>query len=430
MQLIKKFLDINNPELSLYEQKKVKQLNAICIYSSAFVLILAIINIFLQRYPQLIVDISLLGILYLPVILIQKSGYYQLARNYFTFIALMAMNGICFYNIQRGEFLQTENLYLTLAPPIVILYDKTRQVVVYSIVIAFFFGFHAYDYIARNKEILDSSFITNSSVYLVVFMAIHYFVSSYKRAFYNIYQNQTYLIDQLAKQREELVRTDETKNKLFSIVAHDLKRPINMLTGLLQIEGTVPEKELAGYRKQVRESVKGVSSLVENILTWAKSQLEGFQIDMRHTLLNDVFDKELEIYKEQAGVKGIELDAKIPEKLEILSDPNHVALVVRNIVNNSIKFTPSRGQIFITAKEQKSHVDIIIKDTGVGMDEETIQKIHEQKFVTSQSGTQGESGSGLGLVMCSETLVKIGGRLLIESRKNEGSQFTIQLPLN
>lgn len=430
MQLLKKFLEVKDTHLSLYEQKKVNQLNAICVYSSVFVVILALMNLFLGRYPQLIVDISLLAIIYIPVILIQKSGHYAVARNYLTIVALIAMNSICLYNIGRGEFLQTENIYLTLAPPVVILYEKIKQVIVYSLLIMFFFSFHIYDFIARNQEISDSKFITNSLVYLIVFLAIHYFVSSYKKAFYNIYLYQTALIDRLAQQKEELQRTDETKNKLFSIVAHDLKRPINMLTGLLQVEGMIPEKELQDYKKQVKESVNGISGLVDNVLTWAKSQLEGFQVDMKQTRLNDLFDKELEVYKEQAGLKGIELNAKIPEKLEVVSDLNHIALIVRNIVNNSIKFTPSNGQISIIAKAKKNHVDIVIKDTGVGIDGETIRKIQEQKFVTSKSGTQGESGTGLGLVMCSETLVKIGGKLLIESKKNEGSQFTIQLPLN
>lgn len=430
MQLLKKFLEVKDTQLSLYEQKKVNQLNAICVYSSVFVVILALMNLFLERFPQLIVDISLLAIIYTPVILIQKSGHYSIARNYFTIVALIAMNGICFYNIGRGEFLQTENIYLTLAPPVVILYERIKQVMVYSIVIIFFFGFHTYDYIARNQQILDSNYITNSLVYLIVFLAIHYFVSSYKKAFYNIYLNQTALIDQMAKQKEELSSTNETKNKLFSIVAHDLKRPLNMLTGLLQVQEMIPEKELQDYKKQVKDSVNGISGLVDNLLTWAKSQLEGFQVDMQHTRLNDLFQKELEVYKEQAGVKGIGLDTKIPEKLEVISDPNHVALVIRNIVNNSIKFTPNNGQISIVATEKIDHVDIIIKDTGVGMDEETIRKVREQKFVTSKSGTQGESGSGLGLAMCSETLIKIGGKLLIESKENEGSQFTIQLPLN
>lgn len=429
MQSLNQFLRITDTRLSLYELKKVNQLNLISAYCAALAGLLAVINAFLFRHPQLIIDLSIILIIFLPVILIQKKGYYQVASNYFTSLMLLMMTGICLYNINRNEFLQTENVYLTLAPALVILYEKRKKVIIYSITVLLFFGIHAHAYQSRGLS-LDDRFYTNSMVYLVVFLGIFYFVSSYKNAFYKIYHEQMDLLDLLKKQKDELEKTDETKNKLFSIVAHDLKRPMHMLTGLLSMEGMIPENEHKQYRKQVRENVKGINGLIENVLTWAKSQLEGFSVNIQQTEIDQIFSSEQDVYKEQAEVKGIALTSQIPKNLKVWSDPNHISIVIRNIVNNSIKFTPKHGQISISASTNNDHVDIVIKDTGIGMNEETIQLIKNQKFVSSTNGTQGESGSGLGLVLCTETLEKLGGRLLIKSQKDKGSQFTIQLPLN
>ncbi|WP_436517033.1 sensor histidine kinase [Ekhidna sp. To15] len=429
MQLINKVLTITDDSLSLYDQKKVNQLNVICSYFSVLALLLAIINAILHRYPQLIIDLSLICIIFLPVILLQKHGYYSFARVYFTSVMLAMMFGICIYNIQSGDFLQTENVFLTLAPTVVILYEKTQRTITYIANVIAFFVMHAYSFI-ENGLALDRDFYSNSMIYLSVFLAIYFFVGSYKDAFHKIYFHQLELIRQLEDQKDELEKTNETKNKLFSIVAHDLKRPLHMLSGLLQMEGLIPEDELKTYRKQVRESVESINSLIENVLTWARSQLEGFSINLQHTELSQLFSAEMEVYKEQADIKGIDLLADIPHNIQVYSDPDHVSLVVRNIVNNSIKFTPTKGQICIWAKEKKDCVNIIIKDTGIGMDQEMIDSIQSQQFVSSTSGTQGESGSGLGLILCTETLGKIGGQLFIKSKKNYGSKFIIQLPLN
>ncbi len=429
MQSIKDFLTIEDKELSPYEQKKVNQLNVINACYAVIAFVLAAFNLFLHRYTQLIIEISLIGTIFLPAILLQKKGHYVLGRNYFTLSMLFIMTTMCIINISSGEFLQTQNIYLTLAPALVILYERIQKVILYVSTIALFFTMHVYDYMARGIA-LDSSFFTNSMVYLAVLLAIYYFVGSYKDAFFRVYLEQLELIRILEKQKDELEDTNETKNKLFSIVAHDLKRPMHMLTGLLQMEGKIPESELKNYRNQVKESVEGINSLIENVLTWAKSQLEGFHINIQQTELNQLFSTEIDVFKEQAYLKGIALTSEIPKDLNIFSDPNHISLIIRNIINNSIKFTPPEGQISITARECSDHVDIIIKDTGIGMDEETIEKIQNQKFVSSKNGTQGESGSGLGLVLCTETLNKIGGKLLIESIMGKGSQFIIHLPLN
>lgn len=427
MRVVKKFLAIRDKDLSPYERKKVRQLNIMSAYCIVFAFIFGVMNIFLQRYPQFIIDMGFVFIILLPTILIQKKKHYNIARNYFCFFILFLMVFTCIYNISRGEFLQTENAFLILAPIVVILYEKWSKAIIYLLIVVIFFAVHIYDYNAQGQA-FNKDFIGDSMIYLVVFLAIFYFVNSYKQAFYNIYTIQTNLFAQLAQQKQELEKTNETKNKLFSIVAHDLKRPIHMLSGLLQMEGEIPKEELEKYRKQVKVQVRGINSLIENVLNWARSQLEGFSVNIKDIELKLLVNSEIEVFREQAGLKGIDLIESIPERLNVRSDPDHVSLVIRNIVNNCIKFTPPQGLITIKTLDTDKYVDLEIKDSGVGMDQTIIDNINEGNLISSKNGTHGETGSGLGLALCIEKLRKIGGSLLIESKLNQGSVFTIQLP--
>lgn len=135
----------------------------------------------------------------------------------------------------------------------------------------------------------------------------------------------------------------------------------------------------------------------------------------------------MKVFQEQANLKDIQLQVDFPKEMNVESDPDHVALVFRNIVNNCIKFTPKGGQIVITASIKPTQVEVQIKDNGVGMDEKTLAAVKTGKMLVSKPGTQGEPGSGLGLALCMDTLEKIGGHLQIESTKDLGSQFKIQL---
>lgn len=266
MTAAKNLLAIHDDKLSAYEYQKVLLLNKISLYCILFALLFDVTYLIAERYPQIAIVTGAIGVIFVPTILIQKKGYYMVARMFFSVLLLSSITATSFFNINRGEFLLSHNMLIVLAPMFVILFERKLKIFLYYLTMVIFFFIHSYDYSER-FGLLDKMFFSSSMIYLIVWLGIYYFVNSYKNAFYRIYLNQGMLIDQLASQKRSLEQTNATKNKLFSIVAHDLKRPMNMLSGLLQMGNVIPEKEVAKYRKQVEDNVVGINALIENVLT-------------------------------------------------------------------------------------------------------------------------------------------------------------------
>ena len=276
------------------------------------------------------------------------------------------MTFTCFYNINRGEYLFSENMLIVLAPLFIVLFEKWLKNFLYVLILVIFFSVRTYDYLSRDAE-LDKMFFSSSMIYMVLFLGLYFFLNSYKSAFHRIYEDQNLLIDQLAAQKEQLEEINKTKNKLFSIVTHDLKRPVHMLGGLLDLDDKklLDEEQKKHFSKQINENILGINSLIENVLAWARSQLEGFTVNRRSFQVCDILNKEMVVYEQQAQAKEIKFSTNFPKELKIESDLDQLSLVVRNIVNNSIKFTPKGGNITVSTAKHYGYLNIMIKDTGV-----------------------------------------------------------------
>ncbi|MEP1033107.1 HAMP domain-containing sensor histidine kinase [Ekhidna sp.] len=428
IQAINNFLDIKDSSISLYDLRKANLLNKISGLGIILSLLMATSNLILHRFPQLLIILIFISIVFFPTILIQRKKHYVFARKYFCLIQLPLMAAACIYNIVNEEFVNTENIFLILAAVFIIVFDKNRKFLFYLLIIASFFSIRIYEYHVRSVS-LDNTFLISSVIYLIVFMAIYYFISSYMNAFLGICQYQKLLIDQIEVQKNRLEKTNGTKNKLFSIVSHDLRQPIQMLTSLLKLEDELPEQALIKHRKTVKENVLRINILIETILTWAKSQLEGYEIEMQEVSINHLVESEVEVFKKEALQKNIRLNIELPTMLNIQSDPNHLTMALRNILTKCINKTPTNGEITIRVFERPDHHGIEVKNSGIGLDKNKVGDILRSKN-TLNSVRMKESDTELGLTLCIEALEKIGGTLSIGSGLDQISQFTILLAKN
>jgi len=251
------------------------------------------------------------------------------------------------------------------------------------------------------------------------------------------------LNEKLIRSEEELLKSNAAKDKFISILAHDLRNPIAGVRLLLDtIHQILQSKEIdeAGtvemLKKQVqlaRSATNQTFELLENLLNWANLQRKGFDYSPDQNNIFFFVDKCINIVKPNADNKGIKIINEVNPDAKGYFDEFVIQTIIRNLLMNAIKFSYEGSQIKVSLKDcemQESCYILSIQDQGVGMQEETIAKIMSNGVSSSTAGTKGEKGSGLGLLLCKEYIEKMGGRLFIESKINEGTTISFTIPKN
>ena len=230
-------------------------------------------------------------------------------------------------------------------------------------------------------------------------------------------------------QTEELMQVNAFKNRLFSIIAHDLKSPIYALRNLFRNmqEYDLPASDIKEMVPEVVNELTYTTSLMENLLQWARSQMQADSVKPQVIDIPGLMAEVGRLLRLQAEAKQIQISMKTDESICAYADKDMVNLILRNLLSNSIKYTPERGRIEVGVRRGVSEVEVYVRDTGMGMSADALEKIHENSYYTTK-GTAGESGTGLGLMLCKEFVVRNGGRLAIESAVGKGSVFTFTLP--
>ncbi len=234
------------------------------------------------------------------------------------------------------------------------------------------------------------------------------------------------------EQKKELQNLNSTKDKLFSIIAHDLRNPFNSILGFSEML----YRNLENYNKEkMREMLDAIYTqsnvtyeLLENLLNWARSQTDMISFSPREVKLKPVVNEITFHMEVMAGNKDIELNLDIDPDLKVYADRNLLQIILRNLIHNAIKFTPEGGIVLVSAGAGSDGVDVSVKDNGSGIEKEVIRKIQDGFTMETVAGTANEVGTGLGLMLCREFVEKHGGSLDIESEPGNGSRFSFTLP--
>lgn len=234
---------------------------------------------------------------------------------------------------------------------------------------------------------------------------------------------------QLQKQTVELKELDALKNKLFSVISHDLKTPIYALRNLFRNveEFNLPADDLKLMVPDVVRDLNYTTSLMENLLHWAKSQMQSESARPQLLDLRQMIQDVAALLRLQAESKQVYLELKAEQPVYVFADKDMIDLVLRNLLSNAIKFTPANGKVCLGTQAAGDFVEVFVEDTGLGISEEALAKINGRDFYTTK-GTANESGTGLGLMLCKEFLSKNGGRMFVESEEGRGSVFSFTLP--
>lgn len=288
-----------------------------------------------------------------------------------------------------------------------------------------------------DKQVLENGLENINEETLTVRGGETRIISTKKKRFLDA-DNKKYLvgvihdITERKKTENSLKELIATKDKLFSIIAHDLRSPFNGIIGfselLIENSNDILLEDSEQYIKIINSAAKNTLILLDNLLNWAKSQTGQLSFNPEKVLLSEVVQEIITLSKTIAKSKNIALEYAGTDNLEIFVDVNMLNTVLRNLISNAIKFTNVGGHIKVSAALKQDQVEITISDNGIGINKEKLTKLFSISSNTTTLGTEDENGSGLGLVLCKEFIQKNNGDIWVESEENKGSNFIFTLP--
>ncbi len=236
----------------------------------------------------------------------------------------------------------------------------------------------------------------------------------------------------LKSQKEELQKINSSKDKLLSIISHDLKGPLNSIKQMLGLlsSGNLTAEELKFLIGNITQDVGVSVNLLDNLLNWARSQMQGIKVTSVEISLFELVDENFKLFNYNLNKKNIKHQNNVPEDISVLADYDMIKLVIRNLIANAIKFTPEGGQITVGCIQNVVTTEICVSDTGIGISKENQENLFKVKETFQKIDGSKEVGTGLGLILSKEFIEKNGGTITVDSEKGKGSTFKISLPNN
>lgn len=234
-------------------------------------------------------------------------------------------------------------------------------------------------------------------------------------------------------QKRQLEQLNRVKDRIFSVVSHDMRTPINSLISFIQLleGGNIEQEKLTKYASSLKNNLSYTSTMMENLLNWAASQMQGFNPHLEVLKLQELVVEVTKSMQDHAQQKNISITNHINEQVECKADANMLALVIRNLLTNAVKFTPQGGEITLSSISNENNIEIKVADSGVGLSSGQINHFNKSEYLAtgeSSLGTNNEKGTGLGLMLCRTFITLMEGHIRVEPNESGGTTFTITLP--
>lgn len=247
-----------------------------------------------------------------------------------------------------------------------------------------------------------------------------------KGAFKESHTESRLLIEEMEREKDERIR-------FFSLIAHDLRSPLTTLQLFLELLierfDEMDKEEIRSILLRLNEMASNLSLLTDSLLKWTMHKLDKFACEWAFLDLKELIDKNMDLFLESCEHKGISLVSGIDDPVQAYADYDMIDAAVRNFLSNAVKYTREKGTIGIDAKTGRESVTLSISDNGVGMDEERLSQLFDKSTskMLSHSGTEGERGAGMGLLLCKELVEKSSGKIRVESETGRGTTVFIEL---
>jgi signal transduction histidine kinase len=238
----------------------------------------------------------------------------------------------------------------------------------------------------------------------------------------------------LVNQRRDLQELNLAHEKFFSILAHDLASPYHTLIGFTELlhrnYHTLSEDERLQYLELINEGAKNGHKLLSSLLEWARANMKKMSFNPQPVVLKNLVKTTAEFLQNSLNQKELNLQVFLQPDIEVMADTEMLKIILRNLINNAIKFTPFGGSITVNARSWLNMAEIEIADSGVGIDNSLLDHLFKIDKQVSSCGTQGETGAGLGLVLCKDFITSHKGKIWVKSTPGQGSSFFFTIPLS
>jgi len=256
-------------------------------------------------------------------------------------------------------------------------------------------------------------FLAAVSLMIILVFVVYYQKNRLKRETTKLLEEKNKQLEKanlkLQNSEKHLKELNSTKDKFFSIIGHDLRNPLNALLGFSE--------------------AKNIHLLVENLLEWSRSQSGNIDYNPEKTDLVNMVTEIFKVFEIHADKKGVNMVSGIPEDVFVNADRNLLSTILRNLINNAVKYTLNGGQVRVYCEQNKSEITISVEDTGIGMSENQLENLFKLDTNVTMPGTSEEKGTGLGLILCREFVDMHKGKIWATSTPKEGSTFSFTLPI-
>lgn len=406
-----------SPELDFLEKKKTQVTNLVITLGLPLFLYFSIINLIDTRYLMASFNFSMFagGVF---IIVTQFRQKFQLARFFIVISSTVIFTAQCLLFRNGNELLLLINVIVA-----IIYYTEKKFIFAITVINLLCFFWIRYD-AAYHPPLFDKvpegRILFNVATALISFViALQYFKFEQMAAQKAIQQKNA-----------ELEALNKTKEKLFSIIAHDLRSPIGQLKSTLDLVNRelISKEEFHELSHHFTKQIDQLQDNMNNLLTWSQSQLNGIVTKPQAVNATAIIQEVIDLLKQQWQSKELQIDFEPFDEM-IWIDPDHFKVVMRNLLSNAIKFSKKKHSIAISHSINNKELSISIRDTGMGMPKEQLALLFTAEEIKSTHGTDKERGTGLGLKLCKEFLDKNNGEIWAISEPDLGSTFFITLPL-
>ncbi|XWN35804.1 MAG: HAMP domain-containing sensor histidine kinase [Balneola sp.] len=363
-----------------------------------------------------------------------KKPKIELSLSLFALILLVNLLVAPFFQITEADFSSfyiRNTLFFWVIMPLLGLTIHKNMFIISAILYLVQFGVILV--VSKNPFLVNSSatifLVLIGYLYVILFLLrmLEEAAQRTEKLINELRENNTELITK----REELSSLVKTKDKLFSVLAHDLQSPFMGISGLSEMIKKNAQKgytdNVIEYSQMIADTTKRTNALFSNLLDWAASQTGELKMNHAVNNLDECLDETIALLQEHQQKKDISIQRENTD-IKITADPNGLKTVLRNLISNALKFTPKKGLIKISAKKNKENIVISVSDSGVGIQNEMIHTIFKSDTYISTEGTDDEQGTGIGLSLCKEMIDRHEGKIWAESQPDKGSTFYFSIP--